>query len=253
MFNQNEAETQIFEPNAESGFERGEVRACSDGRRTFLKLIGAAAVAVLTADGARAFAGGNGEFFSLPAALQNGAVDLGGGDVGVMNYAFALEQTELAFLRRVIGNPYKGMTAAERQVFQDLHDHETVHNEFYKAMLGSRAIPALETDFSKVNFNDRESVLKTQITFADLATSAYNGAGKLLVDAVNLEIAGKIVSVEARHAAIARELYKPGDGFFAPDALDPAREPAEVLQIAKAFVKTPLDASRLPKGNEGKP
>lgn len=201
------------------------VRCVSDGRRLFLKLSAAGLAALgfnaLTAQSIEA--AGSNRFWNLFAAPQTGAVDLGAGDVGIMNYAFALEQTELAFLRQVIANPYKGMTPAERQVFQDLHDHEVVHNEFYKAMLGTRAIPALQTDFSSVKFNDRESVLKTQITFADLATSAYNGAGKLLVDAANLAIAGKIVSVEARHAAVARELYKPGSGDFAPAALDPAR------------------------------
>ncbi len=91
------------------------------------------------------------------------------------------------------------------------------------------------------------------MTFADLATSAYNGAGKLLVDPVNLEISGKIVSIEARHASVIRDLIKPRSGFFAPDALDPAREPAEVLKLASAFVKTPINANRLPTGKELKP
>lgn len=91
------------------------------------------------------------------------------------------------------------------------------------------------------------------MTLADLGTSAYNGAGKLLVDPVNLAIAGKIVSVEARHASVIRDLVKPRTGFFAPDALDPAREPGEILKLASQFVKTPINASRLPKGTEVKP
>lgn len=170
-----------------------------------------------------------------------------------MNFAFALEQTELTFLKQVLANPFGGITADERRIFQELHDQEVVHNEFFKAMLGSRAIPPLQTDFSRVNFRKRDSVLETAMTFADLATSAYNGAGKLLVDPVNLAIAGKIVSVEARHASIIRDLIKPRSGFFAPDALDPAREPSEVLKLASAFVKTPINASRLPNGTEVKP
>lgn len=238
--------------NEKQNFEATEISARSDGRRTFLKLIGAAAAGVL-ALGNKNIVNAAGEFYALPVALQSNAVDLGAGDTGVMNYAFALEQTELAFLKRVLANPYNGITAQERQVFQDLHDHETVHNEFFKAMLGANAIPALQTDFSKVNFNKRESVLETSLTFADLATSAYNGAGKLLIDPANLAIAGKIVSIEARHAAAVRSLFKPDGKFFAPDAFDPAREPAEVLNIAKTFVKTPINASRLPKGTEGKP
>lgn len=231
-----------------------DIECQSDGKRMFLKL-GVTALAALGFDAltARTIAAGDNRFLDLPMAPQTGAVDLGAGDVGVMNYAFALEQAELAFLRQVIARPYRGITADERRIFQELHDQEVVHNEFFKAMLGARAIPALQTDFSRVNFNNRASVLKTSMTFADLATSAYNGAGKLLVDPVNLAISGKIVSIEARHAAVIRDLIRPRTDFFAPEALDPAREPAEVLKIASAFVKTPLNASRLPKGTEAKP
>ncbi len=232
--------------------EKSDAQCVSDGKRMFLKL-SAGALAALALDGAtRHLAGQSGaSFLTLPVAAQSGAVDLGAGDVGIMNYAFALEQAELAFLKQIIANPYNGINAAERAIFQNLHDQEVVHNEFFKAMLGSRAIPPLKTDFSSVNFRQRSSVLETAMTFADLATSAYNGAGKLLVDPVNLAISGKIVSVEARHASVVRDLIKPKSGFFAPDALDPAREPDEVLKLASKFVKTPLNASRLPKSAMG--
>ncbi len=234
--------------------ERSDAQCVSDGKRMFLKL-SVGSLAALALDGATRHisAKGGERFLTLPVAAQTGAVDLGAGDVGIMNYAFALEQAELAFLRQVLASPFGGITADERRIFQELHDQEVVHNEFFKAMLGSRAIPALQTDFSKVNFQKRDSVLETAMTFADLATSAYNGAGKLLVDPVNLAISGKIVSIEARHASVIRDLIKPRSGFFAPDALDAAREPAEVLKLASAFVKTPINASRLPKGTEVKP
>ena len=234
--------------------EDRDVRCASDGKRMFLKL-GATAFAALALNAltAKFVAAHDNRYLNLPVAAQSDAVDLGAGDVGIMNFAFALEQTELTFLKQVLANPFGGITADERRIFQELHDQEVVHNEFFKAMLGSRAIPPLQTDFSRVNFRKRDSVLETAMTFADLATSAYNGAGKLLVDPVNLAIAGKIVSVEARHASIIRDLIKPRSGFFAPDALDPAREPSEVLKLASAFVKTPINASRLPNGTEVKP
>lgn len=234
--------------------EDRDVQCASDGKRMFLKL-GVTALAALAFNSltAKSIAANDHRFLDLPMAPQSGAVDLGAGDVGIMNYAFALEQGELAFLKKVLASPFSGITADERRIFQELHDQEVVHNEFFKAMLGSRAIPALQTDFSRVNFQRRESVLETAMTFADLATSAYNGAGKLLTDPANLAISGKIVSIEARHAAVIRDLIRPKSGFFAPEALDPAREPAEVLKLASQFVKTPINASRLPKGVEVKP
>ena len=132
----------------------------------------------------------------------------------------------------------------------DIRDHEIAHREFFKTALGSNAIPALEVDFSSVNFANRASVLGTAKAFEDLGVSAYNGAGKLLADVNNLLIAGKIVSVEARHAALIRELLTP-NSFGASDVvnsngLDLARSPQEVLSIADPYLKSKLNAANLP-------
>src|SRR5690349_636326 len=42
-----------------------------------------------------------------------GSIDLGKGDVGILNYAYALEQLEAAFYTAVIASPYAGITTAE--------------------------------------------------------------------------------------------------------------------------------------------
>lgn len=119
--------------------EKSDAQCVSDGKRMFLKLsLGALAALALDATTRHISAKGGSRFLTLPTAPQTGSVDLGAGDVGIMNYAFALEQAELAFLRRVIASPYNGINPEERRVFQDLHDQEVVHNEFFKAMLGAR-------------------------------------------------------------------------------------------------------------------
>lgn len=238
--------TDVLKPNEE--FEPRECRAQSDGKRTFLKL-GAGAIAALTIGGALkgAAAAADNRYFSLPVAPQNGAVDLGSGDTGILNYAFALEQLELAFLQQVLANPYAGMDGVERQLFTDLRDHELVHVEFFRSVLGSNAIPALQANFGKVKFNNRKSVLKTAQLLADTGVSAYNGAGKLLTDPNNLAIAGKIVSVEARHLSAINDAIKPLSGSFASSALDPAREPGTVLKLISPFVVTKISGANLPK------
>jgi hypothetical protein len=177
-------------------------------------------------------------------------INLGSGDIGVLNYAYALEQLEAAFYTRVASSPYSGITAAETQYIQEIRDHEVAHREFFKRALGSNAIPNLEVNFSSINFADRASVLGTAKAFEDLGVSAYNGAGQLLTDPNNLLIAGKIVSVEARHAALIRDLIQPGS--FAnsevvdANGLDVSRTPPQVLQIASAFLVSRLNASNLP-------
>ena len=175
-------------------------------------------------------------------------IDLGKGDAGILNYAYTLEQIEAAFYTKVFESPFAGISASESALLGDIRDHEIAHREFFKAALATGAIPTLELDFSSVNFADRASVLGTAKAFEDLGISAYNGAGRLLISPDYLLLAGKIVSVEARHAAYIRDLIAPGsfaDGLDT-NALDMSRTPSQVFAIAGKYVKTKLNISNLP-------
>ncbi len=190
--------------------------------------------------------------FDIPNPLEppKDAVDLGSGDIGILNYAYALEQLEAAFYIKVCSNFYAGVTEKERIYLIDIQRHEIAHREFFKNALADKAIGKLEFDFSSVNFSSRESVLGTAKAFEDLGVSAYNGAGELLQSATYLLLAGKIVSVEARHAAAVRDLIKYGD-FAGPDVvneqgLDVFRKPPEVLKIADTYIVTKINANNLP-------
>lgn len=189
---------------------------------------------------------------------MGGAVNLGSGDLGILNYAYALEQLEAAFYAEVLkGSYFASANADEKSILVDIEAHERTHREFFKAAITSVAptgiIPGLVVNFSSINFGDRTSVLSTAQAFEDLGVSAYNGAGKLLVNKDYLLVAGKIVSVEARHAAVIRSLVSPNDPkAFAGDdvvnamGLDMARTPAQVLAIAGTYITTRIDASNLP-------
>ncbi len=209
-------------------------------RRNFLGYIGGASALILTAAACK----------KDNAPASNTGVNLGSGDVGILNYAYALEQIEAAFYTKVFESVYSGISASENALLGDIRDHEVAHREFFKNALGANAIPALELDFSTINFGSRDSVLGAAKAFEDLGVTAYNGAGKLLVSPDYLTLAGKIVSVEARHAAYIRDLISLGsfadNTALDANALDMSRTPAEVLAIAGAYVKTKLNASNLP-------
>ncbi len=207
-------------------------------RRNLLKFLGAtAAVATLAA-------------CKKDDPMPSTGIDLGRGDIGILNYAYALEQLEAAFYIQVVATPYSGIPANELALLTEIRDHEVAHREFFKAALGTSAIPALQVNFTSINFNDRTSVLNTAKTFEDLGVSAYNGAGKLIADANYLLLAGKIVSVEARHAAAIRDLIS--NGTFADatavdmNGLDKANTPATVLSAASGFLVSQLNGSNLP-------
>lgn len=180
-------------------------------------------------------------------------VNLGSGDTGILNYAYVLEQLEAAFYIRVVNSPYSGMSASTSEVFKDLRNHEIVHRDFLKAALGDDAIINLTFDFSSVDFSSQDSVSSTARTFEDLGVAAYNGAGRLLQNPDLLLIAGKIVSVEARHAAAIRSIFSgdwkafAGDDVIDENGLDRAFTPEEVLTAAAPFIVNKINANQLPK------
>lgn len=213
-------------------------------RRNFLKLGGLGLmVAGLTLAGCNDdddhnMGGGNGEIF-----------DLGPGDVGVLNYAYALEQLEADFYTKVVNSFYSGISSEERQILTDLYHHEVIHRDFFKAAISGvtqNVLPTLEFQYNGVDFSNRNSVLATAKALEDTGVAAYNAAGKYISNLDYLVIAGKIVSVEARHAAAIRDLINPGSADFSgndvvdSNGLDVAKEPSDIVSIAANFIKTPF-------------
>jgi hypothetical protein len=175
-------------------------------------------------------------------------IDIGAtGDLAILNYAYALEQVEAAFYTQVILTPYKGIPPNELAFLTSMRNHEILHREFFKAALGANAIPALTVDFSSINFKDRATTLGAAKAFEDTGVAAYNGAGYLIGDGAYLTLAGKIVSVEARHAALISNLLVRGS-YAASDQIDTSglnksASIAEVLKIANTYLKTKVSAS----------
>ena len=138
--------------------------------------------------------------------------DVGSGDGGILNYAYALEQLEAAFYAQVRTSAYylaSGTSAAFKQVFDDLALHEAIHRDFLKAALTANSITPLKDltpDFSSIDFTTLNGILTAARTFEDTGVAAYNGAGRYLTNNTFLGLAGKIVSVEARHAALIRDM-----------------------------------------------
>ena len=212
-------------------------------RRSFLKLTGASLVAAAASG-----------FLSRSVFGQSSVgVSLGSGDIGVLNYAYALEQLEALFYTKVASSFYRGINSNERAILSEIRDHEIAHRTFFKKTLGSAGIPALEFDFSSVDFSSRASVLRTASTFEDTGVGAYNGAGQLLRDPNHLLAAGRIVSVEARHAAILRDLLAPRSAAFAGDdmvdlfGLGAVERPSAVLRKVAPYIRTTINADGLPR------
>lgn len=210
------------------------------GRRSFLRFAGAGVAAA----GALSMAACKKD--KTP-QMTNG-IDLGAkGDLAILNYAYALEQLEAAFYINVAAHMYTGASADEIALLTDIRDHEVAHREFFKTALGTNAIKALTPNFSKIDFSSRASVLAAAQAFEDTGVSAYNGAGYLIQSTDYLLLAGKIVSVEARHASYIRNLLNPGsfaDGtILDANGMDKQQSIPQVLAIANTFLSTKVSAT----------
>ena len=217
-------------------------------RRNMLKFFGASAAVVAlgtacTKDGITTVFNPGGGNPPLPGPT---AVNLGTGDVQILNYAYALEQLEAAFYIRIVtaANFTSLFTSPEERLYMtDIRDHEVIHREFFRAAIPAAVrIKDLTPKFDAIDFNSRAGILAQAKAFEDTGVKAYNGAAQYLSNTPEglgyLLTAGKIVSVEARHASVIRDLIT--DGTFSDDlnsqALEIELKPRPVVDIANMFL-----------------
>lgn len=214
--------------------DRAETLFSSTSRRGFLRAMGVGGSIVLLPS---VFAACKSDDVTGTTGNTTYTLDLSN-DIGILNYAYALEQLEAAFYTTAISSTaFSSMSAAEQEVIGDLQKHEVIHREFFKKVLGTSAIPAISFNATTVGnlMKDRATLLSTSQLLEDTGVSAYNGAGKYLTNVTYLGIAGKIVSVEARHSAAIRDIRDGSNGrLFAGDdvvnaaGLDVKAEPGTV-------------------------
>ncbi len=210
-------------------------------RRSFLQFAGAGVAGMaLVAAGCRKDKGFTSE----------DGVNLGSGDIGILNYAYALEQLEAAFYTQAFATPYYGQTNDDYDLWQDVRDQEIAHREFFKKVLGTDAIPNISTDFSMVTFADRGSVVSYAVILEDMVISAMNGVVRLFQNTEYIKTVNKMVSVEARHSSYFRNILSYNSFASATavegNGLDLSASPATILAQAQGYIHTRFDASKLP-------
>ncbi|CAN5671334.1 hypothetical protein BH10BAC5_BH10BAC5_14690 [soil metagenome] len=182
-------------------------------------------------------------------------INFGSGDVAVLNYAYALEQLEAAFYIKVVSSFYTGATAAEIAILNDIALHERGHRDFFKAAIptSARIADGLTFNFSTIDFTSRASVLGAAKAFEDTGVQAYNGVAYRIANVDYLGLAGKIVSVEARHSAVIRDLISPHTDSFAgsdiiadSSGLEYHNLPSAILPLVAPYFTVTVNAGDLP-------
>ena len=146
----------------------------------------------------------------LATAVRTPAVQFGTGDIALLNCAYAHEQLESAFFKQVMTTPFSGMTASEATLLTGIHAHEALHCDSLRRVLASAAMSPLTVSFRSVDFNDRESVLRSADALERLGLSAYQSANRRFVHPICIMLANKFVLVESRHASTIRNMMVHG-------------------------------------------
>ena len=197
-------------------------------------------------------------------------------DLGIFNFLFLFEQTEVAYYNAAVASAaFAGMTAEQREVISDLRGVEIVHREFLRMLLAGNGVGNAAFNQSPINAAAATGpmILRTAEMLEDTGVATQIGFGKYIQNPEFLGIAGKINSVEARHVAAIRDIREAsgipaagaagtrfaGDDIVVPSGafagLNAKIEYADALARVSAtnFLRTRLQVSSPPASKPGTP
>lgn len=178
---------------------------------------------------------------------NDGAIDLGTNDQGLLNLMFVMQQIEAAFYEQLLNNKYTGIHPAEEAYFKDMLDHEIAHRELLRNYLAGKGT-VVQTDFSSVNFSSRAATLETAELIENLCVATLNEAGRLFVAGEHVAIAAKLASVEARQAGTVSNMLSKGNFFGTVDVsgAEQGSLPSNTVTTINRFLSTKVSGNNLP-------
>ncbi|MCB0698630.1 MAG: ferritin-like domain-containing protein [Chitinophagales bacterium] len=176
----------------------------------------------------------------------DGVMDLGMNDTGLLNLIFVISQVEAAFFEQVVLTPFS-TNSDEIGLITRMRDHKTAHKELIRTYLDGKGTH-VTTDFSAINFGNKDGVLENAELLANISTGNCNEAARLLISDKHVEIVAKMGSVNARHAAAISNMRSLGNFFGPVDAIgeEPGILPANAIATINRFLTTKVSGNNLP-------
>lgn len=194
-------------------------------RASFLRKAGVGA-GVLVAGGA---------FAGVMPSIARGAVPAS--DVAILNFALTLEYLEAEFYAQANRNKIFGSSKELFRFSQVVAQHENTHVNFLRRTLGSAAVAKPKFDFEDTVTNVAKFAATAQV-LEDTGVHAYLGQVPNIKTKAVLLGAGRILPVEARHAAWIRDIRFSGGTTPpttpAPAAFEDGFSKAKILAAVKA-------------------
>jgi hypothetical protein len=198
----------LTELDADGAIRESAEEVSKDTRAGFLRKAGIGGAAIV---GGSAFMG------ALP-ALAKAAV-IPSSDIAILNFALTLEYLEAAFYTEAVANG-KLTDKRTRRFANVVAQHEDSHVKFLKGVLGAKAVATPRFDF-KGTTSDQAMFQATADVLENTGVHAYLGQVGNIQNKTVLAGAGRILPVEARHAAWIRDLRFNG-GTTSPTTPAPA-------------------------------
>lgn len=214
----------LAELDQDGAIQETAEKVAPDTRSAFLKKAG---VGLGTLTVGSAFAG------AIPSVARGQAIPAS--DIAILNFALTLEFLEAAFYAQAVQNKIlKGELLRFGTV---VASHENNHVLFLKKVLGAKAVAKPKFDF-KDTVTDPAKFAATSQALEDTGVHAYLGQVPNIKTKAVLIGAGRILPVEARHAAWIRDIRFSGGTTSpttpAPGTFEDGFTKAKVLAIVKA-------------------
>jgi len=193
-------------------------------RASFLRKAGVG-VGALAVGGA--FAG------AIPSVARGQAIPQS--DIAILNFALTLEYLESAFY--ATANQNKVLKGELNRFSTVVAQHENTHVQFLRKVLGAKAVAKPKFDFKDTVTNPAKFAATAQV-LEDTGVHAYLGQVPNIKTKAVLIGAGRILPVEARHAAWIRDIRFSGGTTSpttpAPAAFEDGFSKAKILAAVKA-------------------
>lgn len=158
-------------------------------------------------------------------------------DIAILNFALTLEFLEAEFYAQANRNKIFGSNKELFRFGQVVAQHEAVHVTFLKKVLGAKAVAKPKFDFKDTVTNVNKFAATAQV-LEDTGVHAYLGQVPNIKTKAVLLGAGRILPVEARHAAWIRDIRFSGGTSArttpAPAAFEDGFTKAKILAAVTA-------------------
>lgn len=166
----------------------------------------------------------------------------GHGDIGILNFALALEYLEAAFYNEATAG--NAITDPQTVAFlQTTTRDENAHVAALQQALGSHAIPEPQFDFQGIPENQAK-FQQTAYVLENAGVHAYLGQLTNIRMPAYLAAAGSIALIEGRHAAVIGSIINDTPAGIAPNG--PFDTPETAAQILSAVAGTGFVTGGLP-------